>query len=495
MLRITAALALLMGAQAAHAQSWGDFEGAFPLFPCQDGWIACLVDGEALTPDLQEEPSGLPSAADLRIGWFDLNATAAFSPFNGLSEYTGELPGAAAVADAEGGTDTIEADAVPENYVPSEESVAAQEASDEANAAEAAAAAETRAAEEEAARQRAAAAAAAEEMAEQERKRQAAEEAAAQAENAAERERLQAEAAAAAAAAAEAEALRKAAEAEAQRQEAERQAKMKAEEEARRNAEAQRVAAEAAAAAEAERLAKAKAEEEERKREEAAAAAAAAAETDAVADAGTADPPPGDAANCELANLVKLEPSAMLGKMTTAQTKACEASLAAATKMTDKGKISRLLMVNAFSKNDKVTWEALVKRHLDEINQSDPDLCYKYALHLSRKGVGRASGVIRWADVALENRTVWTGDVYTSRVYSLYKLRAAAAQKLWGSAEDKHKEGPTEETKAKIDKYRAMTKVMAREWYEYAKVASKDTTKALQLCMSAAGTKDYCEAG
>ena len=36
------------------------------------------------------------------------------------------------------------------------------------------------------------------------------------------------------------------------------------------------------------------------------------------------------------------------------------------------------------------------------------------------------------------------------------------------------------------------TKVFAREWYEYAKVAGKDATKALQLCTSAAGTEDYC---
>jgi chemotaxis protein histidine kinase CheA len=492
MLKLTAALALLLGAQTANAQTWTDFEGAFPLFPCQDGWAACLVDGDALNPDLQDEPSGLPSVADLRIGWFDLDATSAFSPFTGLSEYTGELEGAA-VADAGGAEDAIEADAVPDDYVPSEESVAAQEAADEAAAAEATAAAETRAAEEAAAEQREAAAAAAAEMAAQERKQREAEAAAAAAASDSERVRLEAEAAAAAAAAAEAEAARKAAEAEAVRKEEERQAKLKAEEAARQKAEAQRVAAAAAAAAEAERLAAAKAAEEERKKKEAEAAAAASAATaDANVDGGDA---PVVAADCDLGNLVKLEPSAMLGKMSKAQTVACEETLASASKMTDKGKISRLLMVNAFSKNDKVTWEALVKRHLDEIDQSDPDLCYKYALHLSRKGVGRASGVIRWSDVALENRTVWTGDTYTSRVYSLYKLRAAASQKLWGNAENKHKEGPTDETKAKVDKYRAMTKVMAREWYEYAKVAEKDTTKALQLCMSAAGTKDYCEAG
>ncbi len=517
MLRITVALALMAVAQSAHAQTWADFEGAFPIFPCQDGWMGCLVDGGAVTPDLREDASGIPVAADLRIGWFDLDATENFSPFKGLSEYTGEEPGAAVADLDDGGGEMIEDDPIdeipeiPEDFVPSEENVAAQEAAEEADAAQAAAAAETRAAEEEAERQRQAADAAAAEKAEQDRKQREAEEAAKNAANEADRQRLQAEAAAAAKAAAEAETARKAAEAEAQRQEAERQAKVRAEEEARKKAEEQRLAAEAAAAAEAERLAQAKAEaeaERQRLQAEKAAADAAAAEAaaadaaanDAVADA--ADPDAGGGgvrppapANCDLGGLVKLEPAAMLGKMSDGQTAACETTLAAASKMTDKGKVSRLLMVNAFSKGDKATWEQLVKRHLDEIDQSDPDLCYKYALHLSRKGVGRSSGVIRWADVALENRTVWTGDTYTSRVYSLYKLRAAASQKLWGSSEQKHTESPSEDTKGKVDKYRAMTKVMAREWYEYAKVAGKDTTKALQLCMSAAGTKDYCEAG
>ena len=39
-----------------------------------------------------------------------------------------------------------------------------------------------------------------------------------------------------------------------------------------------------------------------------------------------------------------------------------------------------------------------------------------------------------------------------------------------------------------------MTKVNAREWFEYAKSSGKEATTALQLCESAAGTKDYCVA-
>jgi len=64
---------------------------------------------------------------------------------------------------------------------------------------------------------------------------------------------------------------------------------------------------------------------------------------------------------------------------------------------------------------------------------------------------------------------------------------------LWKQAEDKHASSPTSDTKARVEDERNKTKVNAREWYEYAKAAGKDTTKALQLCVSAAGTRDYCE--
>jgi hypothetical protein len=185
----------------------------------------------------------------------------------------------------------------------------------------------------------------------------------------------------------------------------------------------------------------------------------------------------------------------MLGKLTDGQTTCLEGAYAAATKPTDKDKISRILMANAYSKGDTKTWEKLIKRHLEEIDQSDPDLCYKYAVFLSKGGAPRATGVIRWSNVALENRTVWTGDTYVTRVSGLYKLRAAAAQSIWKAAEDAHAAAPTDDTKKKVEESRNSTKVYAREWYEYCKTAGKDTTTALQLCVSAAGTADYCESG
>lgn len=194
-------------------------------------------------------------------------------------------------------------------------------------------------------------------------------------------------------------------------------------------------------------------------------------------------------------NLVALEPAAMMGKLSNEQVGCLEASLAAASQQTDKDKISRILMANSYSAGDMRTWETQVKRHLEEISQADPDLCYKYALYLSKKGAGRAWGVIKWADVSLENRTVWSGETYKSRVYALYKLRASAAQELWKAAEEKHAAAPSDDTRKEVDDTRGLTKTYAREWYEYAVEAAKDTTTPLQLCISAAGTADFCEGG
>jgi len=529
----------------AWASSWSSFEPAFPTNPCHDGWAACVVDGQPVDAEMRAQ-GGLPQPADLRVGWFDLEPTPAFSPFEGLSEYTGSAPEVAAADVDEDEGELPDDDGVAEAEMErSQESVEAERAADEAAMEEAAA----RAAEEEARRQaqeaerarEEAAAQAAQAAAEEEERRREAERLAAEAARAeaaeqarlaaeaeaarqaaeaaeqarleadrAERERREAEEAArrqaeeeerrrqeaqAAAAAAEAEARRQA-ELERQRQEEERkrleeERKQREAEEAARKAEEERLAAEQAAAA-AEAAAEAEAEEADAAAAEAEAQAAAAeADADAAADAAAA--PPADDASCD--DLTALEPAAMLGKLSEGQLSCLESRLQATSRMTEKKKVSLILMGNAFSKGDRRGWEKLVKRHLDEIDQSDPDLCYKYALHLARKGAGRAPGVIRWANVALENRTVWTGDTYKTRVYSLYKLRAAASQNLWQAAEQEHASAPSEATQDKIKKYRNMTKVNAREWYEYAKVSGKDSSKALQLCMSAAGTADYCEAG
>ena len=389
---------------------WDEFTTAFPTYPCHDGWVACLVDGEKVDPALAKDTTGSPFPSDLRVGWFDLKPTDSFSPFVELSAYTGVLPKQVeepVVADGDDDDDDNSDDDDDDDHVSAgddddhvaagddDDHVAAGDDDDDAVAV------------------------------------------------APDPDPVQPDPA-----------------------------------------------------------------DPEPKVDPEPSGSVRPKDNDATASQGDDDDddttenviavrpkPEPEVVDDSCDNLVKLEPAAMLGRLSGGQIACLEASFAAAAKQTEKEKISLVLMANAYSSGDRATWEKLVKRHLDEVDQSNPDLCYKYALHLAKKGPSRSHGVIKWADVALENRTVWTGVTYQSRVTTLYKLKAAAGQKLWKQAEEKHAATNTDETRKMAEEARNMTKVYAREWYEYAKVAGKDTTSALQLCISAAGTRDYCEAG
>jgi hypothetical protein len=194
-------------------------------------------------------------------------------------------------------------------------------------------------------------------------------------------------------------------------------------------------------------------------------------------------------------DLVSLEPAALMGQLTSGQRDCLEARIVATSRMTEKDKISRVLIMDAETKGDKATWEKLMKRHLEDIDRSDPDLCFKYAIFLSRKGVGRAQGVIRWADYALENKAKWQGSTFVSRVNSLLKLKAEAANNIWQSAEEAYVQDRSDAKEAETTKYRDLTKVYAREWLDYARASGQDIKNAMALCVSASGNRQYCEGG
>ena len=198
-------------------------------------------------------------------------------------------------------------------------------------------------------------------------------------------------------------------------------------------------------------------------------------------------------ATAKCGDLVALEPSAMMGKLKDGEIRCLTEALTAAPKQTVKDKISRVLMADAWAKGDEDRWEAIVRRHLSEIDRSDPDLCYKFATQLSKKGPEYADEAMKWANVALENQSQWTGDVHVTRVYGLYRLRAVSAQAKWNSLESQYMKALTDELDKKRDEARNQTKTLSREWLEYAKVAGKDPTMALQMCVSAAGTSGFCE--
>ena len=197
-------------------------------------------------------------------------------------------------------------------------------------------------------------------------------------------------------------------------------------------------------------------------------------------------------ATAECGDLIKMEPAAMMGKLKDGEIRCLDEKLHEAEKQTFKDKLSRVLMSDAWAKGDTHRWEAVVRRHLSEIDRSDPNLCYKFAVHLSKKEAEFADETMRWSDVALENRSQWTGDIHVKRVYALYKLKTLSAQKKWAAAEEAYVNAPSPDTDDAVKDARNQTKTNAREWLEFARSAGKDQTVAMQLCVSAAGTADFC---
>jgi hypothetical protein len=209
-----------------------------------------------------------------------------------------------------------------------------------------------------------------------------------------------------------------------------------------------------------------------------------------------APPPPAVSSTAGCDDLVKLEPAAMGGTLTPDDLTCLEVKLNASTKQTDRDKVSRVLMANADGKASVSEWMRLALRHLDAIDRSDPDLCFRYALLLSRNGtVDDADEVLLWSDYALQNKSRWEGPTFVGRVYNLYRLRAETATRLWVDAEDELLRERTEENLSEAEETRGLAKNSAREWLDYATSAGQDSARAYVLCETAAGSPHFCTGG
>lgn len=193
-------------------------------------------------------------------------------------------------------------------------------------------------------------------------------------------------------------------------------------------------------------------------------------------------------------DLVKLEPSAMVGLLADTDVSCLESRIAQESQQTDRDKVSRVLMVNAEGRGDMAEWMRLAARHLEVIERSDPDLCYRYALLLSRGEVEDAPVALRWIDYALENKHVWQGPTYTERVYALLGLRAQVASRLWLDAEQTYVEERNDENESDAALWRGTAKDSAREWLDYARISGQPTQQPGVLCRSASGNEAFCAA-
>jgi len=203
-------------------------------------------------------------------------------------------------------------------------------------------------------------------------------------------------------------------------------------------------------------------------------------------------PPPGLPSTCK--NLLALEPFALMGQLTGDLRDCLEQRLASEEHQTVQNKISRVMMMDAEARRDSERLAKLLGRHLEEIDRSDPDLCFKYALVLSKQGIDRSEEVIRWADYALENKQEWTKATYKRRLFDLFKLRAETANKLWTHWDAQFVQDRSGENQGKSEEWRNTTKQYSREWLDYAKASSQRLKRARNLCVTAAGTSDFCEA-
>lgn len=204
-------------------------------------------------------------------------------------------------------------------------------------------------------------------------------------------------------------------------------------------------------------------------------------------------PPPVPTAPCQ--DLLPLEPKAITGELAPDLVACIESRLEEEPLLTTKDKLSRMLLVNADAKGDMAEWTRLAARHLEDFDRSDPDLCFKFALVLSRGPLDDAELVLKWADYALENKHNWEGPTYMSRVYNLHRLKAETAVRLWHDAEDDFMEERTEENELAAEKLRGQAKDFSREWLDYARSSAQPVDRPFVLCESASGNAAFCKAG
>jgi serine/threonine-protein kinase len=192
-------------------------------------------------------------------------------------------------------------------------------------------------------------------------------------------------------------------------------------------------------------------------------------------------------------DLVALEPAAMLGQLDRAALYCLESAMGKGD-LTGDDKRSRLLIANAYGRNDQVAWERLVRRHLDKISLGDPELCLLFATHQYRKLDPAAKAeAIQYANYGLENKDRLVGPSFVQRVTTLHQVRSIAALDLWQRYDHQYIEDRKPETEEYAEKARGLAKEYARAWYEFVEATGGDAKPALAACRSASGTKEYCQ--
>jgi len=185
-----------------------------------------------------------------------------------------------------------------------------------------------------------------------------------------------------------------------------------------------------------------------------------------------------------------LESRATAGALTPADHSCLADALAASERQTEQDRLSRYLLADARARGDMTSWAKLAARHLADITQSDPVLCYQYAAWMRQNK--RHSETIRWADRALENKQDFPETQHAGWVTALLKFRAMAAHDSWAAAEGRYTQDRLSKDRNAADRARADARTFAKEWYDFAKEAGTGADQARRVCHTVAGTTSLC---
>ena len=121
---------------------------------------------------------------------------------------------------------------------------------------------------------------------------------------------------------------------------------------------------------------------------------------------------------------------------------------------------------------DFTYWENQLRRHLQNIDRSDPDMTLAFSVFLRKKGAEYYEEALSWTDYTMETRQSWSsGNQFVQKSNNLYRLRAELALELWSLAEDRYTQDRTNESDQLSREARGLAKDLSREWLDYARQA------------------------
>jgi len=176
-----------------------------------------------------------------------------------------------------------------------------------------------------------------------------------------------------------------------------------------------------------------------------------------------AEEPPGSCGT-----LHELEPAALMGRLDEQQTTCLETTLAQATRVAVRDRLSRMLMVDAWGKADEALWLSRARRHVLDIDGGDPDISYRLTHVLLRVGDAAAlEEAMHWSTLALDRQEMWHGDLWVRRVTALHRMRTEAAT---GLVDQAHPDAASAALRAREQ---------ARRWMAFVHEAGIDDAEAV----------------